>query len=177
MKLTSIVLLLSLFTISLYGQPSASTLIGNACEEAKTENKNVFIIFTSSGCGWCKRMKKRMNDPRCETLFKDNYIIEYLTIKESQKNKHLETPGALDYHYLWKGNHAGLPYWVILNDKGDLLEDALNYTGRNIGCPYQPEEVEEFIRILKKTSNLKRKELNLISIIFRTSYPKVKHIQ
>ncbi|MDC1162157.1 thioredoxin family protein [Tenacibaculum sp.] len=167
MKLNSIVLLIALYTTTLINaQSSSSELIKTALIEAKESKKNVFIRYSASWCGWCKKMSKQMTNDKCAPLFKNNYILVNLVVNESKDNKHLETPGAFDLLKEHKGQTAGLPFWVILDSNGKLIENSLNSKGENLGCPASKEEVKAFITILKKTSNLSTDDLNIITDTF-----------
>src|SRR5207237_206537 len=90
--------------------PSAENVIHAAVQRAGQEHKKVFIIFHASWCGWCHRMDSLMNSYACKALFDKNYVIEHLTVMESEGKKGLENPGAND---LLKKLHGGdsIPFW------------------------------------------------------------------
>lgn len=168
MKLKLIILLFiaTLFTIQIKAQNSASSILENAFTQAKAENKNVFVKYSASWCGYCKKMDKQMKSDSCKSFFDTNYVVVTLVVKESKNNKHLENPGAIDFLKKHKGEKSGLPFWVILDSTGFLIEDSYNAKGENMGCPETKNEVADFIAILKKTSNLTKENLNIISEIF-----------
>ena len=146
--------------------PAAEKVMNIASQEAKKENKNVFLMFHASWCGWCHRMDDNMQKKACKELFDTNYIITHLTVKENKENKHLENPGALALLDQLKGKKQGLPYWVIFDKKGNVLENSLDSKGSNLGCPYSKEEVQQFISKLKNTSQLNEEQLDIIREVF-----------
>ena len=153
-------------TFQLSAQESAETILKNALEIAKKENKNVFVMFHASWCGWCKKMDKGMNDDACQSFFNDNYVVEHLTVKESPNNKHLENAGAEELLTKHKGEKSGIPFWLVFDANGALLVDSFDNNGQNLGCPASKEEVAVFIEKLKKTSHLKQNELDIIAKVF-----------
>ena len=146
--------------------PATEEVMNIAFQEAKKENKNVFLMFHASWCGWCHRMDDNMQKKACKELFDTNYIITHLTVKENKENKHLENPGALALLDQLKGKKQGLPYWVIFDKKGNVLENSLDSKGSNLGCPYSKEEVQQFISKLKNTSQLNEEQLDIIREVF-----------
>ncbi len=168
MKLKSLVacfLLIAGVTAATAQEPAAA-IMDKAFNTAKTQNKNVFLMFHASWCGWCKKMDKNMTGDACAKLFSDNYVTAHLTVKESPKNSSLENPGGEDILRKYKGEQAGLPFWVILDAKGNVLTDSFDAKGENLGCPGSPEEVTQFIAKLKKTSKLNDKQLAVIRETF-----------
>ncbi|MXN93151.1 DUF255 domain-containing protein [Flavobacterium sp. Sd200] len=165
-KILLISLLFALPTIQATAQEQASVLMQQATAQAKKEHKNVFVMFHASWCGWCKKMTKNMNSPACKKFFDDNFVTVELTVQESPKNKNLENPGADELLEQYKGEKAGLPFWVILDDKGKVLTDSFNSKGENLGCPSAVDEVAEFKIKLKKASKLNDRQIAVIAETF-----------
>lgn len=165
MKLKSVIICLLLLgsLTSMKAQEQASVIMEKAYTQAKRENKNVFVMFHASWCGWCKKMDKAMASDSSKGLFNDNYVITHLTVQESPKNQSLENPGGEDYLKRFKGDRAGLPFWVLLDSNGAVLADSFNTKNENLGCPSTPQEVAEFTAKLKKTSKLNDRQLAIIA--------------
>jgi thiol-disulfide isomerase/thioredoxin len=154
--------------------PSAGDIMKEAYGKAAKENKNVFIIFHASWCGWCHKMDKSLNDETCKKFFDDNFVIRHLVVDESDDKKNLENPGAVELRSKYFGDGQGIPYWLLFDKDGKLLADskmraegAGPETGENVGCPASKNEVEYFISVLKKTTRLNAAQLETISERFR----------
>ncbi len=153
---------------------AAKEILKTAKNQARKEGKDVFIMWHASWCGWCHRMDKQMNDPEVKEFFDANYVIIHLVVKESKGNKHLENPGADEMLAKYLGDKAGIPFWVILDKKGELLVDSFLRTAgdgaeqklTNTGCPANRDEVDHFIKALKKTSEMKDEDLEKIDKLF-----------
>jgi len=151
---------------------SADKIMQAAYKQASKENKNVFVIFHASWCGWCRKMDSAMMESSIKPFFDNNYVITHLIVYESKGKETLENPGALELLTKHGGNDQGLPYWFIFDPKENLLADSrMQYAGKNkldnSGCPANEEEVANFIKVLKKTSSLKEKDLTTIAKRFR----------
>ena len=145
---------------------SAEVIIKEAEAEAAKTNKNVFVIFHASWCGWCHKMDNSMNDAKLKSFFDKNYVVVHLTVDESRDKKLLENPGAAELRKKYNGELQGLPYWFIIDAKGNLLADSRLKTGNakavSVGCPASKEEVNYFVQVLKKTATLNSEQLTLI---------------
>ena len=156
--------------------PSVNDILKEATSVAAKENKNVFLMFHASWCGWCRKMEASLKDESCRQLFEDNYVIRYITVFESKGKENLENPGALDLLTKYKGSEYGIPYWLVFDKNGKLLTDSKVRpdaesgsldAGENIGCPANEEEVGHFITKLQSTSKLTPAQLEIIRKRFR----------
>ena len=158
------------FTCFAQSIPTTENILSAACKQAAKENKNVFVIFHASWCGWCKKMDASMNDATTKKYFNDSYVIVHLTVQETAENKKFETPRAPEYLTSLKGETAGLPFFVILNNAGNILGDSFENCG-NIGCPASEKEVAVFITLLKNTSTINKEGLEIIAARFKQNKP------
>ncbi|WP_417430234.1 thioredoxin family protein [Halpernia sp.] len=168
MKFTKILIVALLFGFiqTAFAQENAEVVIANAQKQAKKENKNVMVFFHASWCGWCKLMDKKMNLPSTKNLFDDNYVLASLDVLENGEKVKLENPNGREWMAKYGGKDAGLPYFVFINSKGEVLENSLNEKKENLGCPSTPEEIASFVSKLKKTSNLNENQLEIIKKAF-----------
>ena len=176
-KLTLIIMLVA-FMPSINAQEKPATaddIMNNAIKQASDEGKSIFLMFHASWCGWCKKMDASINDETCRDYFDKNFVVTHMVVKESAGNKHLENPGADELLAKYKGDKSGIPFWLIFDGKGKLIEDSfiraegvgLDQPGSNIGCPAQDDEVAIFIEKLKKAEPMSDDEAARISGRFK----------
>lgn len=144
---------------------TATEILIKAENQAKVENKNVFLVFHASWCGWCKKMEKNMDDPAVKSYFDSNYVKTFITVQESANKKNLETPGGDILNEKLGGKDQGLPFWVILDANGKVLEDS-RVNGENLGGPSSADEVENLITKLEKTSKNEKVNSEKIKEVF-----------
>jgi len=147
--------------------PTAADVLKPVYVKAAKENKKVLLIFHASWCGWCRKMDASLEDSSIKSSIDRNYEIAHLTVYESPTKKGLENPGALELLTKFGGADQGLPSWFVLDTKGNKLADSQYKPGENAGCPASEEEVAHFIKVLKKTTSLKEKELDVVRKRFR----------
>lgn len=163
MKLRFLLSLFLTFTlVSSFAQEKSSVVLESAFKQAKSENKNVLLIFHASWCGWCKRMDNNINDKACKEMFKRNFVITHLTVMESEQNKNLENPGAIDFFNQYSEGNTGIPFWMVFDKNGKLLRKSIDENGKNLGCPANEHEVDVFIDILKETTDFNKDELQIV---------------
>jgi len=155
-----------LFIQQAQSQESTKAILDQAYNQAKIESKNVFVLFTASWCGWCKKMDANMNEAATKQIFDDNYVIKHLVVQENGDKKKLENPGAMELLTKYKGEKSGIPFFLIFDAYGKKIADSFDAKGQNLGCPASAEEVAEFVKILKATSTLSDEELAVISGVF-----------
>jgi thioredoxin-related protein len=184
MKKTILLFIVAIFaaTASTFAQttlPSSGDVLTKAYAQASKENKKVILIFHASWCGWCKKMEASLNDPSCKQLFDNNYVIATLDVLEQPEKKNLENPGSTEALAKFHGEKSGLPFWLVLDDKGKVLGDSqmrpqgasLDTPGENVGCPAQENEVAFFTQLLKSTSKLTDADLTVIGKRFALNKP------
>ncbi len=147
--------------------PSAEEVLKPVYSQAAKENKNVLLIFHASWCGWCHKMDTILKDRNVQPLIDRNYVTTHLTVYESKDKKALENPGAIQFLTKHGGADKGIPYWLILDKKGNVLADSQYKPNENSGCPASEAEVGYFVGVLKKTSSLNEEQLKIVEKRFR----------
>lgn len=167
MKISKILLLLGLLLFQLhFAQEKADVVLNKALSEAKSKNKNVLLMFHASWCKWCHVMEKNMNLPETKPIFDKKFVTAYVDVQEMGEKKKLENPGGEALMEKYKGKEAGLPFWLVLNPKGEVLADSFNDKNENLGCPSTAEEVDTFVAKLKRSSKMNDKELQTVKQTF-----------
>jgi len=155
--------------------PTASEVLKKALVQAKKENKNVFLMWHASWCGWCHRMDTLMARADVAHYFTDNFVITHLVNGEYGEKKILENAGADELIKKYHGDKVGIPFWIVLNADGKLLADAfmrkegqsMKEPGTNSGCPANEDEVQHWLDVLKKTTDIDDAGLAKIYKVFR----------
>ncbi|SDQ71969.1 Thioredoxin-like [Chryseobacterium soldanellicola] len=167
MKFSKIIIVLGLFLFQFnFAQEKADLILNKALTEAKSTNKNVLLVFHASWCKWCHVMEKNMTLPETKPSFDKNFVTAYIDVQEMGEKKKLENPGGGELMNKYKGKDAGLPFWLVINPKGDVLTDSFNEKNENLGCPSTAEEVDIFVAKLKKSSKMNENELQAIQKAF-----------
>lgn len=167
MKFFKVIIVASLFLFQLgAAQEKADVELNKALTQAKAQKKNVLLVFHASWCGWCKLMEKNMNLPETKPIFDKKFVTTYIDVQERGEKKKLENPGGQELMNKYKGQDAGLPFWLILNPEGEVLTDSFDSKGENLGSPATPEEVSSFLAKLEKSSKLNKDELQTIQKVF-----------
>ncbi|MGH1519149.1 thioredoxin family protein [Chryseobacterium sp. JK1] len=167
MKYSKIIVVaaLLLFQLSM-AQEKADIVLNKAFTHAKSGKKNVLLVFHASWCKWCKTMEKNMDLPETKPIFDKRFVTAYVDVQERGEKKSLENPGGQELMNKYKGENAGLPFWLILNPKGEVIANSFNDKGENLGSPSTSEEVNVFVAKLGKASKLSKEEAQTIQNVF-----------
>lgn len=121
---------------------------------AQETGKPVLVDFSGYGCVNCRKMEAAVFDnPKVKTILEDNFIMikpmvddkkelpKPIKVKENGKTITLHTYGdKWSYLQRYKFGANSQPYYVVLNDRGEILS----------GPYYYDENIDKFIAFLNK---------------------------
>lgn len=161
-------------TISAFAPPLSTqdfNLYGGQIEEfddyddgmayAKAEGKPVFVDFTGYGCVNCRKMEMAVFDtPDVKSILERDYVVIRLyvdekkslptpyTVEENNRKVKISTYGEKwSYLQRHKFNINSQPYYVLLDNKGQLLAPPRDY---NENVPQFVEWLNEGLKNYKK---------------------------
>ena len=151
---------------SVASAPSANEVLAPIKAKASAEKKAIFLHFGASWCGWCKKLDAFLDRPDIKPIFEKYFVAVKLVVQENEKNKALENPGA-DALLKKLGGPDGLPYSAFLDARGEMIVNSKR-DGANIGYPGEPNEVDWFVRMMKKAApSISQDDLKIIESALR----------
>jgi thioredoxin-related protein len=122
---------------------NARIVLESALARAGKEDKRVFLHFGAPWCGWCHRLDDFLAQPEIASVIGTDYIDVKIDVDRMDNGK-----DVLETHCK---KQSGIPWTVILDARGKDLANSDGPKG-NIGFPYEPEEIEHFVGMLKQTA-------------------------
>jgi thioredoxin-related protein len=131
----------------------ARTILNESLSRAASEDKKVFLTFTSPGCGWCHRLDEWFASSTVAPIIERDFVIARIDLDRTNNGKEV----MLQYR---TGSTGGVPWYAVLDAKGKLLTTADGPDG-NIGYPLAPKEIDQFLGILKtQVQHIDDRQLN-----------------
>ncbi len=92
-----------------------------------------------------------------------------LTVQEHEGKTSLNSPGGDEVLVKTGGKDSGLPFFAFLSEKGETTVNSRRpSSGANIGYPYEPEEIDWFLAMVKKAApGISRDEADTIERYLR----------
>jgi hypothetical protein len=117
-------------------------------------------------------MESVMTQSAVKSILEKYFVIRKLVVLESKDKKHLENPGGEAQMEKMGGKNSGIPFFYFTNSKGKLLMNSIRPAagtdkGGNIGCPYEPMEIDHFMKMLSAASpEMRPEETKTIRLAF-----------
>ena len=137
---------------------TANTLVESAIAVAKQTNRVPFVRFTASWCGWCHRMEGVLTSKAVKPIWDKYFVTQPIVVLENGDKEKLENPGGEELMASQGGKDQGIPYFYFVDPKtGKTIATSLRPAsgsdkGGNVGCPYEPAEIEFFMGLISKAA-------------------------
>jgi len=157
MKTFTLSLILCLASLAAFADtPTSDQVMADAKAKAAADQKTIFVHFGASWCHWCHKLDDFLDQPEIKPVFDKYFVSVKLVVTEDEPHKALENAGA-DKFLEKLGGPQGIPYCAFLNADGSLIINSkrptdANPEGQNIGYPGEAEEVDWFLKMLKKAA-------------------------
>lgn len=143
--------------------PPAATLLAEGQAKAKKEGKQVFLVFGSPTCGWCKFFDKYHADPEVAKVVGKHFVLVKVDI--------VVNPGGEELYDKY-GSQRGVPAWCVIDSGGQAVVDSGD-GDKNVGFPYAPHEIEHYMKAIRKAApKLTDAEADLLVKKLKDSGPK-----
>lgn len=164
--------LLALLAVPVLMGPAkvSSPILTKPATVAAKAKKVLFVEFSASWCGYCKRMEKVLATESVKPIWDKYFVDVTVIVDEAEALKDKMTPGGDDLRKQLHGDGQGIPYFAFIKPDGTVLADSKLKSGANIGCPVTPEEVTAFMEKLKSAApKMSETERNTIKVAFETA--------
>ncbi len=123
---------------------NARTLLAEALEQARRDNKRILLQQTATWCGPCHALSEFLNKQRSV------WEKDYIWIKIDERWSHADEV----MKPIRKDDTGGIPWMAILDASGKVVATSDNAAGENIGfpSPEEPQGIEHFLKMLKSTA-------------------------
>lgn len=141
--------------------PSADKILSDAKAKAAGDKKNVMLVFEASWCPPCQQFDKFVSDKRIRDIFNQHFVLATVAVgEEVAGNGNKNNPGSAELLYKLGGVHfenTSVPFIFIIDPDGKILVTSERpmpgqKMGDNIGYPTEPEEIDWFMKMMKKST-------------------------
>jgi thiol:disulfide interchange protein len=121
----------------------AEDVLAAGLEQARREDRRVFLHFGAPWCGWCRKLETWMEAPEVAGILAKELLDVKVDVDRALGGKELLARLRGDAE-------QGIPWFVVLDAQGQVLARGDGAEGRSIGFPYEPSEIEAFGAVLAK---------------------------
>jgi thioredoxin-related protein len=121
----------------------AETLLRDALTRASSDDKKVFLRFGAPWCGWCHKLDDFLARPEISAILDRDFVMLKIDIDRMKSGK--------DVLSRYRPQESGIPWFVILDAKGEKLAKSETSDGSNIGYPVELKEIETFMAMITAT--------------------------
>jgi hypothetical protein len=85
-----------------------------------------------------------MSSEKNQALLAKEFVLRKIDVDRTLGGKELSAR--------YGGEKLGLPWFCVLDARGEVLGNSLDAKGKNIGCPYKDDEIAAFTAMLAKVA-------------------------
>jgi thioredoxin-related protein len=130
----------------------ADALVREALLRASSDDKRLFLAFSTPGCGWCHRLSDFLAQPEIAALLDRDFLVLKVDIRRMKNGEEVMN------RYRPKESQ-GVPWYVILDAKGATKGTADASIG-NIGYPLEPKEIDAFVTLIESQGKLQPAQIS-----------------
>ncbi len=152
-----VALLLSCPSAHAQKSKTAQEIVSDAKSQAQEQHKLVFLEFSASWCKPCHMLDSFLAASEIAPIIQKYFVVAKVHIDEKHgKHPELDTPGGSQLMASF-AKPQGVPYLVFLDANGKAIINSeigagSKNIGANIGYPAEPEEIDWFMTMLRKSA-------------------------
>jgi len=125
----------------------ARVVVQAALSRASSEDKKVFLTFGAPWCGWCHKLEDFLARPEISAILARDFVVLKVDVDRMTSGKDVMKKYRPD-------ESGGIPWFTVLDAKGDKLatSDLLQGQNKNIGYPSEPKEIDAFMSMIEGQS-------------------------
>ncbi len=152
-----LVLMFAVPSLAAESPTSAEEVLAQARAQAAEQHKTIFLIFSASWCGYCRKLDAFLARPEVNPIITRHFVIARLSVSEEYRrvNPQPNSPGAEELDLKLGGPKGPVPFFALLDPRGELIINSCRpvkdkAAGENIGFPIEPDEIDWFMTMLRK---------------------------
>ena len=120
----------------------AHVVLQSAFSRAAAEDKKVFLAFGAPSCGWCHKLEDFLARPEIHAIFDRDFVVLKIDLDRMT--------GGKDVMKTYRPEDSGgIPWFAVLNAKGEKQATSDLLRGQNIGYPAEPKEIDAFVSLIE----------------------------
>jgi thioredoxin-related protein len=121
---------------------NAQVLLQAALSRASSDDKKVFLTFGAPWCGWCHRLEDFLARQEISAILERDFVVLRVDVDRMDSGKDVMKKYRPD-------ESGGIPWFTVLNARGEKLATSDLLEGRNIGYPAEPKEIDAFMSMIQ----------------------------
>src|SRR5271166_5045167 len=107
-----------------------------------SEDKKVFLTFGAPWCGWCHKLEDFLARPEISAILARDFVVLKVNVDRMTSGKDVMKKYRPE-------KSGGIPWFTVLDAKGEKLATSDLLEGQNIGYPATPKEINAFMSLIE----------------------------